>query len=72
MKIIWFLPTSSENFNNMSASVWIRALQLIPYLEKSKIRNYINNENIKADFAIFIRRQDKLDYKLAVKLKKKN
>ena len=55
----------------MSASVWIRALQLIPYLEKSKIKNYINNENIKADFAIFVRRQDELDYKLAIKLKKR-
>ena len=72
MKIVWFLPTSSKNFNNMSASVWIRALQLIPYLENLKIKNYINDENINADFAIFVRRQDESDYRLAVKLKKKN
>tara|TARA_B100000242_G_C43043676_1_gene487024 strand:+ start:1270 stop:2304 length:1035 start_codon:yes stop_codon:yes gene_type:complete len=71
MKIIWFLPTTNTNYNNMSASVWIRALQLIPYLEKSKIKNYINDENIKADFAIFVRRQNEVDYKLAVKLKKR-
>ena len=70
MKIVWFLPTSSKNFNNMSASVWIRALQLIPYLENLKIKNYINDENINADFAIFVRRQDESDYRLAVKLKK--
>ena len=37
---------------------------------KSKIKNYINDENINADFAIFVRRQDELDYRLAVKLKK--
>ena len=38
---------------------------------KSKNQNYINDENINADFAIFVRRQDESDYRLAVKLKKK-
>ena len=66
-----FYQPQVKNFNNMSASVWIRALQLIPYLENLKIKNYINDENINADFAIFVRRQDESDYRLAVKLKKK-
>ena len=56
----------------MSASVWIRALQIIPYLEKIKVKSYINNENVQADLAIFVRRQDNTDYELAKRLKKRN
>ena len=72
MKIIWFLPTSNKNFNNISASVWIRALQIIPYLEKINVKSYINEETVQADLAIFVRRQDAMDYELATRLKKRN
>ena len=47
-----------------------KSTSIIPYLENLKIKNYINDENINADFAIFVRRQDESDYRLAVKLKK--
>ena len=56
----------------MSASVWIRALQIIPYLEKLNVKCYINDENVHADLAIFVRRQDTTDYELAKRLKKRN
>ena len=59
----------STNYNNISASVWIRALQIIPYLENLNVESYIN-ENIEADLAIFVRRQDAVDYELATRLKK--
>ena len=62
----------STNYNNISASVWIRALQIIPYLENINVESYINNENIEADLAIFVRRQDAVDYELATRLKKRN
>ena len=66
------MPTKSTNYNNISASVWIRALQIIPYLENLNVESYINNENIEADLAIFVRRQDAVDYELATRLKKRN
>ncbi len=33
-----FIPVSHRNLNRMSASVWIRCLQLLPYLEEHGIR----------------------------------
>ena len=55
----------------MSASVWIRALQLFPYLEKKKIKNIVNEEESQADISIFVRRQSIFDQQLAVKQKNK-
>ena len=72
MIINWFLPTTSRDFNNMSASVWIRALQLFPYLEKKKNKNIVNEEESQADISIFVRRQSIFDQQLAVKQKTKD
>lgn len=71
MKIIWFLPSNSLNYNNLSASVWIRALQLFKYLENMQVENYVNDECINGEIAIFVRRQSANDYEIACSLKKR-
>lgn len=71
MRIIWFLPTDSRDFNNMSASVWIRALQLLPYLEALGIENIVNDPDAEGDIAIFVRRQDDATLALAKAQKRK-
>jgi nuclear transport factor 2 (NTF2) superfamily protein len=55
----------------MPASVWIRCLQLIPYLKKHGVVSTVNNPNTDEDVAIFVRWQDKQAYKLAKNKKKK-
>lgn len=47
-----------SDFNRLSASVWIRCLQLIPYLEELGIKSTINDERASGDIAIFVRSQD--------------
>ena len=71
MIINWFLPTTSRDFNKMSASIWIRGLQLFPYLEKKQVKNIVNDSDSKADISIFIRRQSVVDQKLAIRQKLK-
>lgn len=66
MKIGWFIPGTSTDFDNVSASVWIRCLQLIPYLEASGIKNAIGDEN--CDVGVFVRRQDNEAYSIARRL----
>lgn len=71
MKIVWFLPSNESNYNNLSASVWIRALQLFKYLEIFEVQNFVNDETVKADIAVFVRRQSEMDYNIAANLKKR-
>lgn len=61
----WILPTDSKNFDRMSASVWIRALQIFPYLEELGFTCLVNDKNKQSDISIFVRRQDNVSYKLA-------
>ncbi len=58
MRIVWFLPVDHSDFNRMPASVWIRALQLVPYLKALGIRSFFNDETVEADISVFVRRQD--------------
>ena len=72
MIINWFIPEkglsfsklrqmcglSPYNYNRHLASVWIRCLQLIPYLNSHGVRSLINDKHAKADIAIFLRRHD--------------
>ena len=46
------------NYDKVSASVWIRCLQLIPYLEEQGIRCRINDFYSNSDISIFVRWQD--------------
>jgi len=51
------------NFDQVSASVWLRCLQLIPYLEKRGIRCKINDFSAQSDISIFVRWQDDEAYR---------
>lgn len=50
-----FLPTYSRNYDAVSASIWIRALQMKDYYEKHGIKVHINNPFLKYDYAIYYR-----------------
>ncbi len=69
MRINWFLPVNHTNYNRMSASVWIRCLQVIPYLERQGIHSTVNQLDAKADIHLFVRRQDDEAYLLAERAK---
>lgn len=78
MNVSWMVPRMRKwpwqkcyNYNRAIASVWIRCLQLIPFLEKSNIKSQINKWNGHTDIAVFLRRWDNEALKVAVRLKKK-
>lgn len=68
-RVIWFIPVSHSDYNNVPASVWIRCQQLIPYLEQRNIRCAVNEDD-DAEIAIFVRWQDEQAYKLARRAKR--
>ena len=76
MKISWFIPhfkrpwQKQYNYDKVMASVWIRSLQLIPYLEKLGIKSEINTWSKETNVAVFLRQWDKKMQKTALKLKK--
>ncbi len=55
--VAWFVPVRHRNYDRMPASVWIRCLQLLPYLEREGIRSVVNDERTRADVAVFVRQQ---------------
>lgn len=61
----WFIPVNHRNYNNMPASIWIRCLQLIPYLEERGIKCKVNDRNAEADICVFVRWQDDYAYEMA-------
>jgi glycosyltransferase involved in cell wall biosynthesis len=67
--VAWHLPVTHRRFDRMPASVWIRALQLLPYLERLGVRSVINDEDAPADIAVFVRRQDEASLRLAERLR---
>lgn len=71
MKLNWICPSKSSNYNKNLASVWIRCLQLIPYLERKGIQSTVNQVENNADIALFIRSQDNTSLELAKKAKNK-
>ncbi len=71
MTLSFVLPSNSIDYNSVSASVWIRGLQLIPYLQRLGIECQINQYSEKTGWALFVRTYDEQDYLNAVELKKK-
>jgi glycosyltransferase involved in cell wall biosynthesis len=67
--VAWHLPVGHRRFDRMPASVWIRALQLLPYLERLGVRSVVNDEDAPADVAVFVRRQDEASRRLAERLR---
>lgn len=54
-----FIPTFKRNYNDVSASIWIRCLQMIPYYKNLGYEVHLNNPFIKYDYTIFYRGVDK-------------
>lgn len=69
MRINWFLPAQTRDYNKVSASIWIRCLQLIPYLAAHNITSVVNDPGADADVAYFIRWQDDRAYEQAKRQK---
>jgi len=71
IRVNWLIPVDHRDYNRMSASVWIRCLQLIPYLEARGIQSTVNKPDAEADITIFVRWQDEQAYELARRQKQK-
>jgi glycosyltransferase involved in cell wall biosynthesis len=54
----WLIPVEHREYDRMPASVWIRCLQLLPYLEEQGVRNTVNTPDASADIHVFVRCQD--------------
>lgn len=65
MKINWFIPVNHRNYNAMPASVWIRCLQLLRYLEERGVQCKVNDAKAEADICVFVRWQDDQAYEMA-------
>ncbi len=65
LKVNWFIRVKHRNYNRMSASVWIRCLQLLSYLERRGVQSTINEPSPDTDVNIFVRWQDEEAYELA-------
>lgn len=71
LTVNWFIPVTHRDYDQMPASVWIRCLQLIPYLEERGVRCTINDPDAEADICVFVRWQDEHAYELARRQKRK-
>ncbi len=69
VKVNWFIPVNHRDYNRMSASVWIRCLQLLPYLEQHGITSTVNELETDIDIAMFVRFQNDTAYQTAVQQK---
>lgn len=69
LTVSWYVPSTDPDFNSQIASVWIRCLQLFPYLEKHGISCRLNMYTRVPDVAIFLRRHDLSDILLAKSLR---
>ena len=65
VSVAWFIPVRHTNFDRMPASVWIRCLQLIPYLERLGIRSSVNDRSVRADITVLVRMQDEAAHRIA-------
>ncbi|MBN2301286.1 MAG: glycosyltransferase [Lentisphaerae bacterium] len=69
LTVTWFIPVAHRDYNRMGASVWIRCLQLLPYLEERGITCLVNESDADADIAVFVRSQNEAAYQLAKRQK---
>lgn len=76
IKLNWCLqikPSDWEaiDYDNVPGAVWIRCLQLIPFLKKLGIQNTVNQYSTYSDISLFVRWQNDDAYKTAIELKSK-
>ncbi|WP_419786674.1 hypothetical protein [Pseudodesulfovibrio sp.] len=67
MKIGWFVPSTETDYDKVTSSVWMRCLQLIPYLTRLGVENVINDYD--CDVAMFVRWQDETALAAAKRLR---
>ena len=67
--VSWFLPVQHRDYNRMPASVWIRCLQLLPYLQAQGVQSLINHSDSDTQIAAFVRFQDDDAYNIALRQK---
>lgn len=65
IKVNWLIPTQERNYNRVLASIWIRCLQLIPFLEDQGVECVINEAHSDANIYYFVRWQDEAAYQMA-------
>ena len=67
LRVCWILPfhTRYDDYNNVQASVWIRALQLFDPLEQLGVQSVVGDMESDCDLAVFLRVQDERAQKLA-------
>lgn len=70
MRIGLFIPTNNKDYNSVSASIWIRVLQMTKYYRSFGARVYINNPFLIYDVSIVYRLPSKYFYWLVKLLKK--
>jgi glycosyltransferase involved in cell wall biosynthesis len=58
LTVSWHVPVMHNDYDRMPASVWIRCLQLVPYLARHGVRSLMNDTASPADVAVFVRFQD--------------
>ena len=71
LRVSWFVPVKHRDYDRMSASVWIRCLQLLPWLERHGVHGSVNDPDVDADIAVFIRMQGADAYRLAQEQKRR-
>jgi glycosyltransferase involved in cell wall biosynthesis len=79
MRITWIVPERKRPFHLIPllawhptfalASVWIRAYQVAPYMQKLGYATSVNNKKTNQEVAIFLRKYDEEAVQLAKKLK---
>lgn len=71
LKVNWIVPTQNRDFNRMSASVWLRCLQLIPYFREAGVNCSVNDFDSGADLSVFVRCQNEEALEAAKRFKSK-
>ncbi len=71
VRVNWFVPVAHRNYDRMSASVWIRCLQLLPWLERHGVSGTVNDSDADADIAVFIRMQGADAHRMALEQKRR-
>lgn len=66
-----FISTNQYDYNFSPGSVWIRCLQLIPFLKERGIQSQVNDFQAEVDICVFVRWQSEEAYKVALSQKKK-
>ena len=58
LTVNWVISVEHRDYDRMPASVWIRCLQLLPYLEKLGVRCHVNAAPGHSDLTVFVRSQN--------------